>query len=109
MRKPNLGKLLHVGETFYTSTKRMDKRRSNCRMNATFNGPLITYEVLRTGDKRYFTKGKRRYFCEVQGMIELRTGFYLGSIYGPDGYFPPNCVRGNRWWHFTYLVKILEN
>lgn len=109
MRKPNLGKLLSVGDTFKTTTKKMDKKR--CRytaLNKENNGPLITYEVLRGGDKRFFTKGKRQYYCVVLGIVEIRTGVHVWDAYSyPDGSvkFKPY----NRWWQFTYLVKILEN
>jgi hypothetical protein len=92
-----LGKRLAVGETFLTTTKRMSKNRAgSTKWNADKTGPLITYEVLRPGDKRFFTKGKRRYYCEVVRLVETRTGKYcLGTT--------------NRWWMFTYLVKVIEN
>lgn len=98
----NLGKRLKVNQTFRTTTKTMTKNRSGyTRWNKDLTGPLITYEVLKPGEKRFFTKGKRRYFCEVKAMVEMRTG-YNSSLLG-------SCVsKGPRWWQFTYLVKILE-
>lgn len=102
----NLGKKYKVGETFKTTTKTMTKDRgkwNGSRMNKELNGPLITYEVLRPKDKRYFTKGERRYYCEVVAMVEMKTGFHAAYMAG-DSFF-----KGSRWWQFTYLVKILEN
>ncbi len=108
IRKPNLGKLLHVGETFHTTTKRMDKKRhGQTKLNKEANGPLITYEVLRIGDKRFFTKGKRRYYCIVLGLIETRTGLYTWDAYHSEYMIQFRPIL--RWWQFTYLVKILEN
>jgi hypothetical protein len=104
MVKQNLGKRYKVGESFKTTTKSMTKDRGKwgCRMNKELNGSLITYEVLRPKDKRFFTKGKRRYYCEVIVMCEMKTGIYV-SMAGDY------LWRGNRWWQFTYLVKVLEN
>lgn len=103
-RKSNLGKLLPIGDTFRTTTKCMTKsRHGQCKWNKEMNGPLITYEVLRPGDKRYFTKGKRRYFCKVLAMVEMSTGYNCHTIGSQSLY------KGPRWWQFTYLVKILEN
>lgn len=102
----NLGKRWKVGETFRTTTKTMTKDRgkwNSSRMNKELNGPLITYEVLRPKDKRHFTKGKRRYYCEVVAMVEMKTGFHAAYMAG-DSFF-----KGSRWWQFTYLVKVLEN
>lgn len=110
MNKPNLGKLLPVGYEFFTETKRMGKNRhGQSKLNKELNGTLITYEVLRTGDKRFFIKGKRRYYCEVLGLAELRTGLHRGSIQTPANLYPPARISGLRWWQFTYMVKILEN
>jgi hypothetical protein len=102
-RKPNLGKRLAVGATFITTTKRMDKRRHvNTRLNKDLSGPLITYEVLRPGDCRHFTKGNRRYYCQVVALVELRTGYYCAML-------TTKSWKGTRWYQFSYLVKILEN
>lgn len=101
----NLGKRREVGETFRTTTKSMTKDRGKygCRLNKELNGSRITYEVLRPSDKRYFTKGKRRYFCEVVAMVEMKTGFHAAYVAGDS------FLKGSRWWQFTYLVKVLEN
>lgn len=100
----NLGKRWKVGEAFKTTTKTMTKDRGKwgCRMNKELNGSLITYEVLRPKDKRFFTKGKRRYYCEVIAMVEMKTGFYAHMV-------GDYLSKGTRWWQFTYLVKVLEN
>ena len=105
-RKPNLGKRLKVGETFKVTTKTMTKDRGNTNCNC-YRVPT-TYEVLRPGDQRFFTKGKRRYWCEVLALIETRTGFTCW----PMGHQPvkiQSLYRAPRWWQFTYLVRILEN
>lgn len=104
MKKPNLGKLLPVGDTFITTTKRMIKNRhGQTKWNITLNGPLITYEVLRPGDQRFFVKGKRRYLCKILALVELKTGY---NAY-PTG--SNSLFTGPRWWQFSYLVQILEN
>lgn len=103
--KPNLGKCLHVGDTFKTTTKTMTKdRHGSSRLNKELSGPLITYEVLKPGTRRHFTKGKRRYYCEVLGLIETRTGIY--NWYHESARW---FQKGRRWWQFTYLVEVLEN
>jgi hypothetical protein len=102
--KPNLGKLLPVGHVFVTTTKRMDKfRHGQCKLNAQSNGPLITYEVLRPGNVKIFTKGKRQYVCEVIRLVEIKTGVSIGSL------AVTTYKGGNRYWQFSYLVKIIEN
>lgn len=110
IHKPNLGKLLPVGEDFVTVTKRMTKSRDCQRMNADCSGPLITYEVLRPGMIRTFTKGKRTYVCKVIALVELKTGLHYyqhkAQETGPD-YFNP--WQFTRWWQFSYLVRIIEN
>lgn len=100
----NLGKLLPIGETFEATTKRMTKTRHHLSTwDSKKQQKLHTYEVLRPGDQRFFTKGKRRYFCEVVQLVELRTGFNCFPIGDRSLYKAP------RWWQFTYLVRILEN
>lgn len=95
-RKQNLGKRLAVGARFITITKRMDKERySNTKRK-------VTYEILRPGTCRHFTKGKRRYYCRVVHLVEFRTGLYCPMS-------GPGCWTGRRWYQFSYLVKILEN
>jgi hypothetical protein len=98
----NLGKRRKVGETFITTTKTMSKKRYSQTKREN------TYEVLKQGEKRMFTKGKRQYYCEVLGMCEFRTGLYIGSIREPKHYIN-NRMHGMRWWQFSYLVLILEN
>lgn len=104
MGKLHLGKLRKVGDTFETTTKRMSKPGAGTIFQATAGDK---YEVLRPGDVRTFTKGKRNYVCEVQGMTELRTGIY---------WFTPKeqtikkvAERQYRWYMFTYRVTILQN
>lgn len=109
-QKERLGKLLPVGDTFVTSTKRMHKKRhSNCKWNKDFTGPLVTYEVLRPGHIQSFTKGKRKYVCKVISIVEQRTGLYGWSHYTWPSGKVESFSPGLRWWQFFYLVKILEN
>lgn len=98
-----LGKLLKVGDTFETTTKRMSKPGAGTTYQATLGEK---YEVLRPGDIRTFTKGKRNYVCEVQGMTELRTGVHW---FTPSKTKPRKVDRKYRWYMFTYMVKILQN
>jgi hypothetical protein len=101
-----LGKQLKVGETFRTTTKTMTKDRGKYNCNC-YRIPT-TYEVLRCGDRRFFTKGKRRYWCEVVALIETRTGFDCWPL-GEQSVEKISLFRSTRWWQFTYLVRILEN
>lgn len=104
-KKPNLGKKLKVGDAFKATTKTMTKdRHGNSRLNKELNGPLITYEVLKPGTEQWFTKGKRRYYCEVLGLVETRTGIYHW-FHNSSQWFQ----KGRRWWQFTYLVKVIQN
>lgn len=100
----HLGKLLKVGDTFSTTTKRMSKPGAGTIYQANCGNK---YEVLRPGDIRTFTKGKRNYVCEVQGLIELRTGMYWFTP--PEQRVKGILNRQYRWYMFTYRVKILEN
>ncbi len=103
----NLGKKYKVGETFTTSTKRMDKRRNfNC-LKESQGKPASTYEVLKQGEIRMFEKGRRKYLCEVQGMVEYRTGLKTWSL--KEQVLNKRFTPHYRWWQFTYLVKIIEN
>lgn len=106
MKPQHLGKLLPVGDTFVTTTNRMSKDRERSGWNKDFTGPFISYEVLRRGDRRHFMKGKRNYFCEVLAIVEMRTGYWPGSISTPQTHIK---ITGKRFWQFSYLVKIIEN
>lgn len=67
------------------------------------------YKLYKVGDRDYFTKGKRRYYCEVKALQEVKTGFNIRS-YNP--LFTNNfkhTIEGRRYWQFTYLVQIIEN
>ena len=105
----NLGKRLQVGDTFVTTTKKMDRDRSTHQWNDTFTGPRITFEVLRQGEERFFTKGKRRYFCKVLGLVQTTVGLWPGSIDINPRNNGIKKVTGKRWWQFSYMVEILEN
>lgn len=102
--KLRLGKLLKVGDTFETTTKRMSKPGAGTIYQATAGNK---YEVLRPGDVRTFTKGKRNYVCEVQAMSELRTGVYWFTP--KEDTVERKAKRQYRWYMFTYRVKILQN
>jgi hypothetical protein len=108
--KVNLGYRYNVGETFISATNKMTKNRvAYSRWNVEKNGPLCTYEVLRPGDERFFTKGKRRYFCRVVLIQEMRTGL-CHWLHTPNDNISKDHVQSKvRWWQFFYLVRILEN
>lgn len=102
--KQNLGKLLKVGETFTSTSKKMIKRKGK------FWRGSPQYKLYRVGEKDFFTKGKRQYYCEVRAIVEIRTGIYVTSFDSEwTRNFTNNCWRGPRWWQFSYLVVILEN
>lgn len=95
-----LGKHLKVGEAFISSSKKMVKKSSYS----------THYRLYKIGEKDFFTKGKRRYFCEVRALVETRTGIYVTSKDTEwTNRFKSNAWRGPRWFQFSYLVVILEN
>jgi len=98
MGKERLGKKLKVGDFFETTSKRMSRHRwGRCK---------ITKElVYRKGDKDFFIKGSRRYFCEVKGISRTTTGFKDWQDFARVGFVPPYL----RWWQFTYVVQIIED
>jgi hypothetical protein len=96
-------KLLKPGERFYSQTKRMRKiRRELCKGNK----PGIY--VLRAGHVGYFEKGKRKYLCKVEGVVETNTGLWRGTIWTGEHNLNGK-ISGRRWWQFTYLVTVIEN
>lgn len=100
MKVPNLGKRLQPGDTFRTTTKQMTKLKGR------IHSP--EFEVLKKADQRFFTKGKRRYWCEVLCMVEMRTGFNAHPL-GRHPVEYQEIFTAPRWWMFTYLVRVLEN
>lgn len=94
-----LGKSFKVGYVFATSSKKMLKKQIR------FKAVNWRYKqtVYRKGDRAFFIKGKRRYWCEVLGIIQTSTGIYCWAQMHIG--LPP----GPRWYQFTYAVKILEN
>lgn len=106
-----LGKLLSVGDTFVTVTKRMTKTRSNQKLNADCTGKFVTYEVLRPGDVRTFEKGKRKYVCKVVKLVEFRMGIFIGSILQSKRENDIDHIqyKEQRWYQFSYMVRIIEN
>lgn len=101
--KQNLGKLLKVEETFITISKKMIRRGIS-------RHSMPKYKIYKVGEKDFFTKGKRKYYCEVRAIVETRTGIYVTNFDSAwTKNFTNNCWRGPRWFQFSYLVVILEN
>lgn len=98
----NLGKKYKVGDWFITTGKKQGEQIS---FGKKIKDPIRIY---RPGDKAIFQKGKRKYYCEVLGITETRTGYYIGSIATPSSNLN-NKMSGKRWWLFSYMVKILQN
>lgn len=94
----NLGKRLSVGDLFESAGNKHHKEELRNRWYRKRG------RIYRKGDKDYFIKGKRRYFCEVLGISETRTGLYCWNTS-----FLPGQYKGRRWWQFVYVVRILEN
>lgn len=103
MDKKHLGKKLKVGEGFISVSKQMMKG------GAYPFTPL--YKLYRKGDRDYFVKGKRRYYCEVKALVETRTGFRVRSFNRAwtHDFNTRSSIEGGRYWQFSYLVQILEN
>lgn len=95
-----LGKRLNIGEAFISTSKKMVK-------NSYYTSHYKLYKV---GEKDYFTKGKRRYFCEVRALVETRTGIHVTN-YNTEWTrnFTSDAWKGPRWFQFSYLVVIREN
>lgn len=94
----HLGKKLIVGDIFQSVSKKHNREELKDRWYRK-KGRLY-----RNGDKDYFIKGKRRYFCEVKGISQTSTGLHCW----PD-LVRPGMGKGPRWWQFTYVVQIIEN
>lgn len=88
---PTFGKRLKIGDTFLHQSKRL------CKGNRGWNTPA--YKRYQNGDKDYFQKGKRKYYCEIVFLQETKVGWNVTTF---DN-------RGPRYWQFTYLVKVIEN
>lgn len=97
-KNPQLGRKREVGELFESIGKKHNKEELRDRW---YRKPGRIY---RKGDRDYFIKGKRRYYCEVLGISETKTGLHCWTTA-----FLPGQYVGPRYWQFTYVVKILEN
>jgi len=64
--------------------------------------------IYQAGYVGYFEKGKRKYLCKVEGVVETNTGLYKGSIWTGEHNLNGK-ISGRRWWQFTYLVTVIEN
>lgn len=98
---PILGKRLKPGAVFESPSKKMD--RNGYYYNGYSGDKPVKLKVRRKGDRDWFIKGKRRYFCEVKGISETRTGVHCWKDLANDG------THGPRWWKFTYVVQVLKN
>lgn len=98
-----LGKRLNIGETFVTTTKRQIKMP-----NKVGYGWKASIKPKAVGSVEYFQKGKRKYLCEVRGIIETRTGIFPASFINTTNYTDP-VNKGVRYWQFSYLLKVLES
>lgn len=97
-----LGKRLKIGDVFESASKRMGKYRyGHCL--------VMKEKVHKAGDRGYFVKGKRSYFCEVMGISQTTTGYFLWRDLAKDGELNKKKWAFARWWQFTYVVKIIEN
>ena len=99
MKEP-VGHKLNVGEWFESQTKRMHAGERQ----STGDETLRFYPA---GTKMYFQHKNRRYYCEVMGCIEERTGWHYGVW--PDHPVGHQIDKRPQWWQFTYVVKVLEN
>ena len=93
----NLGKKLNVGDLFRSTTKRQSKAPIEGM------GWKAVLKVKRVGWEGYFQHGKRKYYGRIVRILETRIGVYYASI------CPTTYKGGNRYWMFTYLVKVIEN
>lgn len=82
------GKRLNTGDTFTVITKRQLKGYH------WYDSPR--FHLLKEGEHAYFEKGKRKYLCEVLGIIQTTVGRW-------------DIGKPIRYWQFTYKVKVLEN
>lgn len=97
-----LGRKMKIGDIFESTSKRMKKNRwGHCR---------VTQELVRKrGDKDYFVKDNRRYFCEVLAISRTTTGYARWRDLAMNHEIDRQKWPFLRWWQFTYVVKILEN
>ena len=100
--KKRIGRRMAVGDVFESTSKRMRKSRwGRCRVT----GELVR----RVGDRDYFVKDNRRYFCEVKAISRTTTGYVRWRDLANEGKEDSKKWSFLRYWQFTYVVKILEN
>lgn len=97
-----LGRKMKVGDIFESTSKRMSRSRwGHCR---------VVQELARKrGDRDYFIKDGRRYFCEVKAISRTISGYKRWTDLALDGDIDRKKWSFLRYWQFTYVVKILEN
>lgn len=95
-----IGHKLKVGDWFESQSNRMTAGVTQSKGTDT-----LFFRV--PGSKDYFQHKNRRYYCEVMGCIEERTGWYYGVW--PNSPALQQIDKRVQWWQFTYVVKILEN
>ena len=102
----HLGKKLPVGDVFLS----VGKPKSKLTTTDSQNKPEL--RPRKAGDKDYFTKGKRRYYCEVLAIVETRVRRIWFAPQNPSLNTPISSYLAGDYtktWQFTYLVRILEN
>lgn len=97
-----MGKKLVPGDCFLTTTKRMNTRKHSVTI---YGVNHANFKVLRNGETSFFTKGKRRYYCEVVQLAKTETGFNIWSF----GISSKSYQTGPRWYRFTYFVRVIKN
>lgn len=101
MSKQHLGHKLKVGDWFESQSNRMIKGVTQSTGTET-----LRYRV--PGSTDFFQHRGRRYFCEVLGCIERRSGYYYG-VWDHSPVHAGALDKRVRWYQFTYVVRILEN
>lgn len=103
MSEKRLGRLRKTGECFDSISNRMIKSEL---WTLPRGNEKSEFKIHRAGDKGFFVNKGRRYFCEVLGIIETKTGLCCTYMVDREGHIRN---AGPRWWQFTYRVKIIEN
>ena len=97
------GRLRKPGEVFESISNRMIK--SELWTTARGNERSV-FKIHRRGEKGFFVNKGRRYYCEVLGIVETRTGLCCKYMVDREGH---TRNAGPRWWQFTYKVRVVEN
>src|SRR5688572_24482735 len=103
MTNKRLGRLRKPGECFDSVSNRMIKIEL---WSVPRGNEKPVFKIHRAGEYDFFVNKGRRYYCEVLGIVETKTGLCCKYLADKEGH---TRNAGPRWWQFTYRVRVIEN